>query len=662
MLGIGIDTGGTYTDAVIYDLEKKEILASGKAVTTREQLEIGIQGVLERLPEALLHQAEFLSLSTTLATNACVEGKGGRAKLVFIGVEEAMLEGSSTAYGLPDKSEIYFLEGDAAKPESGKPDWERLEADCERILTGYDSCAVVQIHPRHNGGAYERQARDLILRKKKIPCVLGYDLFQDFNVVRRGASALLNARLIPVMEEFFAAMEKALGLFQLQIPMVIVRSDGSLMSKEFAKERPAETLLCGPAASIMGCVELAREENAVIVDMGGTTSDIALVKNGLPVRVSEGIQIGAWKTFVKGLFVDTFGLGGDSCVCRRGRELYLDTRRVIPLCHLASVYPSVREELQKLAETGRGHSLGLHEYFVLQKEPAQEKGYSEAELRLCAALKKGPLSLEKAAAAAGRDVYTFRPFRLLEEGVIQKAGLTPTDAMHIKGDYPCFDAAASMAAAAFVAASARRSVEALADEIYELVQKKLYCNLVRILLADSMKGKKLDGETLEALTEKSYAAALAEEKPFFSPAFQTNAVLVGAGAPIHIFLPQVAGLLGTRAIMPDCASVANAVGAVAGNVAAFHTVELRPCATEDKAEAYQVVTREGMQVFEEYEEALAAAGEEAVRGAEEKARRMGAKGELQTTWECRRTDADINGGSLFLGAQVVGKSVGTPFS
>ena len=77
-LGIGIDTGGTYTDAVVYDFETGEVLAGAKSLTTREDLSVGIGGALDKLPADLLRQAKLASLSTTLATNACVEGKGGR--------------------------------------------------------------------------------------------------------------------------------------------------------------------------------------------------------------------------------------------------------------------------------------------------------------------------------------------------------------------------------------------------------------------------------------------------------------------------------------------------------------------------------------------------------------------------------------------------------
>src|SRR5690554_3116415 len=97
-LGIGIDTGGTYTDAVLYDFESKTILHSSKSLTTKDDLAVGIGGALDKLPDDLMRQAEIVSLSTTLATNACVEEKGGRGKLVFIGGDEDVILRTGQSY------------------------------------------------------------------------------------------------------------------------------------------------------------------------------------------------------------------------------------------------------------------------------------------------------------------------------------------------------------------------------------------------------------------------------------------------------------------------------------------------------------------------------------------------------------------------------------
>ena len=92
MIGLGIDTGGTCTDAVLFDMEKRCILSTGKTATTKEKLEKGIDTALGQLDEELLSRVDLVSLSTTLATNACVEGRGGRVKLLLIGIERKTVE------------------------------------------------------------------------------------------------------------------------------------------------------------------------------------------------------------------------------------------------------------------------------------------------------------------------------------------------------------------------------------------------------------------------------------------------------------------------------------------------------------------------------------------------------------------------------------------
>lgn len=193
----------------------------------------------------------------------------------------------------------------------------------------------------------------MIHEEREIPVVCGHTLNSETNIIRRGASTLLNARLLSVIEEFLRAVETALSQRRITAPVVIVRSDGNLMNTAFTGGHPVETLLSGPVASVMGAVELAQEQNALIVDMGGTTTDIAFVKNAVPQRVKTGIRIGGWNTFVKGLFVDTFGLGGDSGIrVSADKQLCLEEKKTMPLCMAAAKYPTLKKHLAREAQSG----------------------------------------------------------------------------------------------------------------------------------------------------------------------------------------------------------------------------------------------------------------------------------------------------------------------
>ena len=313
MKGIGIDTGGTCTDAVIYDFENGRVLAEAKTLTTHQDLKIGIGEVLRQLPQNLLRECGQAALSTTLATNACVENLGGKGKIIFLGVSRKVFMDTWRSYGFRSLDDIMLVDcrilPDPAASE--EPDWEMLRSRIPAFLADCDCVSIVQLFSADHNGAYELRTRDIIRefpQFQDIPVILGNTLFADRNAIRRGAGALLNARLVPVVHAFMTAIKEVFTSMNLDMPITIIRSDGSQMSDSFAQERPVETLLCGPAASVIGACSLSDSPNAIVVDMGGTTTDIALVKNRIVRRAEAGIQVGDWKTFVKGLYVDTFGL------------------------------------------------------------------------------------------------------------------------------------------------------------------------------------------------------------------------------------------------------------------------------------------------------------------------------------------------------------------
>jgi len=232
-LGIGIDTGGTYTDAVIYNFKDKAILGSAKSLTTRNDLSIGILGAIDSLPAELCRQAEIISLSTTLATNACVEDRGGRAKLIFFGGSQKTIDELGGKYGLPSSDDIYIQESftQFSGEMEREPDWELFSRSLETGFENLDGAGIVEMNSIRNGGFVEKKAKKIFQEKHDIPVVCGHELFSVLNSLQRGSSTLLNASLFPVIKEFLTAVKKALSIRKIDAPLVIVRSDGSLMSE-----------------------------------------------------------------------------------------------------------------------------------------------------------------------------------------------------------------------------------------------------------------------------------------------------------------------------------------------------------------------------------------------------------------------------------------------
>jgi len=506
-------------------------------------------------------------------------------------------------------------------------------------------------------------ARDAIRSRYDKPVVMASELVNEINFVERGATALLNARLLPVIDEFMKAVDRAFTERGIQIKQMIVRSDGSLMMNDFARLRPVETILSGPAASVMGSRALTESRNCLIVDMGGTTTDISLVRSGV-AQTTGGINIGGWRTQVKGVYIDTFGLGGDTRIIIRDGQVQLDVRRVEPLCAAASKWPEVKEQLKTLLSKTTLHSRPLHEFLYLVRRPADEEQYSEAEKKLIDQLSAGPQMI----GGDVLDLYSNASERLETEGIVMRCGLTPTDIMHLKGDYCSFDAEASRLAARYFLRSLSMyedNEEGLAhfcDSVYELVEKRLYENIVRVLIENTYPKLFASGmtEQFSAFIEYKWAHRNdCTSDELFNMPLNVSAALVGIGAPTHIFLPRVAEVLGAECVIPEHSEVANAVGAAVAEIQAQIRVEVRPSVEDGFLEGYAVHASGINKLFEGRQEAIDAAVKTAEKLAAEEAGRRGAKGDVRLETEIiRHTSHAKSGAEIDLGTIVVARAIG----
>ena len=660
-LGIGIDTGGTYTDAVIYNFENKTILGTAKSLTTKNDLSIGILGAIDGLPADLTQQAEIISLSTTLATNACVEDKGGRAKLIFFGGDVKVIDELGGKYGLPPSKDIYIQESFSkfSGEMEREPDWELFSSQLESGFEHWDGVGIIEMNAMRNGAVVERRAKEIFQGKHDIPVVCGHELFSELNCLQRGASTLLNAGLFPIISEFLVAVKKALTVRNIEATLVIVRSDGSLMSEDFASLRPVETLLCGPAASTIGGTRLTDNPNSIIVDMGGTTTDIALVKDGNPVTVIDGVSVGKWKTFVDGLYVKTLGLGGDSAVHYDGKKIYLEDYRVTPLCVAAQKYPAIIENLKKLQN--RVHTHFLYEHYMLIKDISKNAKYSDEEKAFCNALREEPLIFTEAAEAVGKEIYTLDIKKLVKDGVVQICGITPTDIMHIKGDFDSYCLEASLLGVEFAAHNLEISAQEFCDLVYDEVKRKLYLNIVKAILENKYSDYIKNGvnKYIERFINENYEATKTENRSnLLSMSFCTEYSLVGIGAPIRIFLDDVAKMLGTNAVIPEHYEVANALGAIIGSISATYSVEIKPNNNSEGTTGYTVFGNNENKIFKEMADAVDYAVTEAKEGAETEAVKRGATGKLTVTSDINKHDAEARDCTIYLGTTVTARAVG----
>ena len=616
MIRLGIDTGGTYTDAVVIDTDSLEVLAKAKALTTKEDLARGIIAAMDGIPHEILVLADHVALSTTLATNACVEGKGGRAKLIIVGTTDEILRrvDAERVFGIPYEDVITTeFVGSFDGSEVTVPDWEALYESNPSFFENAESFGIASLYALNNGAIVEHSCADFLKKRFGKLVVEATTVAVEPNVIGRGATALLNARLVPVIEDFLDAIDDALAERGLSAPVSVVRSDGTLMSAELARTRPVETILSGPAASVTGAQVLSNAPESLIVDIGGTTSDMSVVHEGRPNTKNSRLELG--------------------------------TRKVTPLCIAASRWPSIKQALKWYYQSAPVDFYSRYEFLYLMRNPRDLSRFREPDQRLIEILREGPLLLYSDRAA----ITGLRLQQLEDEGVVMRCGFTPTDAMHLKGDFDVFDVEASQLGAQCILKSYRGKqasedegeIAKLADEVYELAEFRLFEQALGVFSQDAFwpKGSTELDSQMHELAKRAWQRRHDDRSHTFDVRFSGDAHFIGIGAPTHVFLEEAASALHVPCVIPEHAEVANAIGAAASRVVVETTVRVNPIRESSGVVSYyQVCGSEETLPFEEVDQALEAARELARKQSFAEARRRGAVGELDCTIKENRVD------------------------
>jgi N-methylhydantoinase A/oxoprolinase/acetone carboxylase beta subunit len=576
-LSLGIDTGGTYTDAVIHD-EERGVIAKAKALTTRHDLAIGLGDAMAAvLTESGIGKDEIglVSISTTLATNALVEGQGGRIALVMIGFGETDLDKAGLRTALGGDPVIFVPGGHDAHGRAALLDTSGLDEALDRVAGQVSAFAIAGYFAVRNP-AHEIAVRDLVRDKTGLPVTASHELSAKLDGPRRALTTVLNARLVSMIDRLIVAAETRMKEKGIHAPLMVVRGDGSLVSADFARMRPIETILSGPAASLVGARHLTGAENAVVADIGGTTTDIAILDNGQPRIDPQGATVGGYRTMVDAVAMRTFGLGGDSEVTVEDGalrpELRLGPRRLVPLSLLAALHGDA-----VLAELERQKRLSLpvrHEGRFAMRAGLPERlasGLSRSETDLFNRLTDKPQPLDKLLMATA-EVATLN--RLTARGLVLIGGLTPSDAQHVLGRFNHWNTQAAELGAALFARKKDGYGKPLASDAAALSQR-IVDRLVRLSAERVL-------ET--ALAEDGLEGALASS-PLVSRALDGNSAIahvsvsldrpiIGLGAGAGAYYPAAGTLLKTNTIIPEYAGVANAIGAVVGQVRVSVSAEI----------------------------------------------------------------------------------------
>ncbi|MDG4878443.1 hydantoinase/oxoprolinase family protein [Mesorhizobium sp. WSM4935] len=662
-LFLGIDTGGTYTDAVLWSEEggpKGKVLAKAKSLTTRHDLAVGIAGAVDAVLEKSRSDPasiKLVSMSTTLATNALVEGQGGRVALVMIGFSEADLARDGLKMALGTDPVVFCPGGHDVHGNAAKLDLSSLEASLPELGGSVSGFAVCAYFATRNP-AHELAARDLIREKAGLPVTASHELSAKLGGPRRALTTLLNARLISMIDRLVAATEGFLAKRGIAAPLMVVRGDGALVSAAFARQRPIETILSGPAASLVGARHMTGLDDAMVSDIGGTTTDVAVLDQGRPRLDPEGATVGGFRTMVEAVAMRTFGLGGDSEVTLEDGALepkiLLGPRRLVPLALSGMVHgEAVTSELERqLRAPNPGRMDGR---FALRTGVPDRlaAGLTGPEAKLYETIGATPLALDRLLSSNAQNATLNR---LVARGLVHISGFTPSDAAHVLGKQSNWDGATARLGAELFARrrdGRGQTIAATPQEISQRVLTTLTRWSAEYILETAFAEDGLDGAATvaHALVQRAVDAHPGIAR--FTVALDRPVIGLGASAPLHYAgLPP---LVGNGCIVPEDTDVANALGAVVGQV----RVSAEARVSQPKEGLFRLASGQTVRDFTEEDKAIAAAEADVRAIAAERAKDAGTdSAEIDIATEFKVST--IEGQRMFIEAHVVAVASGRP--
>lgn len=664
---LGIDTGGTFTDAVLFepsaDGSAGAVIAKAKSLTTRHDFANGIAGAAEQVLMDSQCDAEkigMVSLSTTLATNALVEGQGGRIALIAIGFEERDLKNAGLADALAGDPVIMLdgghnTHGGEAQPLDVAPLEEQLE-DLAKNVTGFAIAGYFAVrNPSH-----ELTVRDLILEKTGKAATCSHELSARLNGPKRALTTVLNARLVPMITRLIEATKRSLEKQNIDAPLMIVRGDGALVSADFAVRRPIETILSGPAASLVGARFLTGLQDAFVNDIGGTTSDIAMLHDGKPRLDPDGARVGGYRTMVEAVAMNTFGLGGDSEVSLGGNALRpsikLGPRRLVPISLLAKEHGSIVHT--SLDRQLNNALIGRYDgRFAIRTGAGLEADLSAKEIRLYEKITHEPSPLDEILQGA---VQSSALARLVVKGLVQISGLTPSDAMHVLDKQTMWDKSAALKAVQLFGKQRDGSGHAFCSEpisLATMIIAQVQRRSAEVVLETAFQ---IDGKDGAQSINHAFIQEVLDERASAKPTDASVRVdvalskpLIGLGASAHSYHPEAARLLSTDAVVPDHADVSNAIGAVVGQV----SVKSETTVSQPVEGRFQVTGIE--QPFGDELAALEAAKKLAGDNATLLADEAGAE-EFELSIQCEAKRAEIESRTMLIEAKIIATATGRP--
>jgi len=512
----------------------------------------------------------------------------------------------------------------------------------------------------------EMQVSELIQKLTGYPVVSAHQLSTDLGMHERTVTAVLNARLMPLITDLMDSVKEGMERLGVEAPLMVVRGDGSLISESMAREKPIETILSGPAASIIGALTLTGIQKGIVIDMGGTTTDVAVLNEGRPSLNREGAEVGGWLTRVKAAHITTIGLGGDSLVqVSKNAELSVGPQRVFPLSWIAAQYPYLIEELEEIRAVDYS-SMDAQPTAILNyiRDPLNIK-LSETEQQILDVIRDGPHTLHHISKKLKKEIDILPWQRLVNVASVHRASMTPTDILHVNGKLNLWDRRAAELGTVMLASRYRTSVDDFVEAVLDEILYMLAGLTLDRLLAEEGADFSLADEESGSYILKRILGAKNQDKQHVDFSTHLKHPMIAVGAPVDAYFPTLAEKLNVELHLPEFADVANAVGTVSGQAVERTTILVKP----GEGGGFLVHTPQGREFFMIFEEAIDYACKEGRKYVYDQAVEMGAVDietmvERQDRYSKMSASADPENmdQKLFIESTIEISAVGRPWS
>jgi N-methylhydantoinase A/oxoprolinase/acetone carboxylase beta subunit len=492
--------------------------------------------------------------------------------MIGFGPEDLKRDGLAEALG---SDPVLFIAGGHDVHGKETPlDIDSLIAALPALSPNVSSFAVAGYFAVRNP-AHELRVREVIRAQSGLPVTCSHELSSKLGGPRRALTTLLNARLVSMIDRLVGSAEQYLRQRGIDAPLMVVRGDGALISAAEARLRPIETILSGPAASLVGARHLTGIDDAVVSDIGGTTTDVAIMEGGRPRLDQDGAVVGGFRTMVEAVAMRTFGLGGDSEVRFDDRGLAaridLGPRRLVPLSLAATLYGGAI--LDVLDRQTRASHLGRQDGRFAVRTGVPEHlaaGLLPQEAALFAKIGSMPVPLDQLISFTQQKATLDR---LVARGLVHVIGLTPSDAMHLLGRQGQWNSKAAelgLKLAIRQKNGAGQPIAATPELLAERIVDRLTRQSAEVILSACFAE---DGiADIDPVRSLLVDRALRREAGIARFSLSLDRSLIGLGASASVYYPAIAEMLMAECAVPHDADVANAVGAVVGQVRSTVTV------------------------------------------------------------------------------------------